>query len=273
MPFENWKAYAEIHGGGIYYVVEELWGDTSSITDAYYVNDADRSVFVIPPRTCMGYRDFTVQMHVVGAGGVHTGLPSNSVQIPCNAFIEDHAWIDVWFRALVLSEVDDGGDDDVIETHGDFYVANPANNWHEGVTFGGFPGVCDGLPEEYSHLCGLPLTNDTYPAEIFNMCRYGTFFGVSQCDYASNYINNNNHIYVPVYDGDNLQFTFELFDNDDPLAGEWACDLAAWSGPKTIAEWSVLSNYDINPSHPFNGDAACQVFIEIKTIPAPPNYP
>jgi len=273
MPFENWKAYAEYHNGGVYFVVKELWGDTSAITDQYYVGDPDRSVFVIPPRTCMGYRHFTVQMHVMGAGGVHTGPSSNPVQIPCNAFIEDHAWVDVWFRALVLSEVDDGGDDDVIETMGDFYVTNPANSWIEGLTFGGNPSSCGDLPEEHAHLCGLPLTNDTYPTQIFKMCRYGTFYGVSTCAYTSGYLNDNNHILVPVYEGDNLQFTFELFDNDYPLAGEWACDLSASSGPKTLAEWSVLSNYDINPSHAFNGDAACQVFIELKTIPAPSNYP
>jgi hypothetical protein len=273
MPFENWKAYAEYHGGGVYYVVEELWGDTSSITDQYYVQDPDRSVFVIPPRTCMGYRDFTVQMHVLGAGGVHTGLPSNSVQIPCNAFIEDHAWIDVWFRALVLSEVDDGGDDDVIETLGEFVVSKGPYSWKESLLFGGDPSACAGLSEEHSHLCGVPLTNETYPTEIFKMCRFGTYYDLSQCNYTGGYHNDNNHILVPVYEGDNLKFRFSLFDNDDPLPGEWACDLSVWSGPKTIAEWSALSNYDLNPYQPFNGDAACQVFIEIKTIPAPPNYP
>ena len=80
LPVSNWIGYADHWGGSVEFMVTEPFAGGFN---NYYESIMEKTVFVIPPKSCNDERTFVVSLYYHLAGVSQYGLGSFPVKIPC----------------------------------------------------------------------------------------------------------------------------------------------------------------------------------------------
>jgi len=285
------KAMAQTVGANLYFNIniDENDGFPHNV-----ISPISQTAYVIPPtqtpgQLCFGENALMVSLVFEdisnGKDNAISSLNSNVVKVPCYLNPNIPVKVDVSFYQLDLSNVNDGESaPQALELYG-FFNANSSDGSHGSLeaqyypntgcpndNFGGFSSNgtinCWKLPDGNFRLGPVfdQPGNDT-PIGTLPLCvsEAGNCLNQNGTMYFP-YINNNNTIHLTVGDGDNISLAVMLTDYDSASADDPACFAVITTAGKSLVDWSNTDdNYVLHQDD--NGNAACNVNVQIYTVP------
>ena len=209
-----------------------------------------------------GYEYISVSLYVQTSVGDFMSQRSNEVAIPCpHKMNENEVTIEVNFNQFLITDIDDGWDDDVAEAYGFFYVY--PNEWLPGM--GREWGFFDGGGKPYAPPEDYHMTT----AGVYNMWELFLAPADFTTEVTGPYQQNNNRVRVAMHEGDAMMIAARLYDYDD-FYDDMLCDQSIWIGPYTGREWLGMKDTPINMVTDGDGDAVCNFAVILSAVEGAP---
>lgn len=300
LPHQFWVEYAQNHGYDFHWILEVKSNSANFPTYSVYSSKPFRSSW-LPHDGLPGCDEGNLAMRVSmglfskNGGDNLVGPTSNWVAVKCGSPIEDLVFIEVTFKNLSLSNVDDGDTHvgegcigecpDTLEVYGRFGARQASWNavagriviGHEPLSSNncGNPDDVD-LSVEVDDLarpgtCLAFLTNGSYNLVTMPTCAAGpdevSKFASSQDNNYCPYIisTHNNTLLLSVKDGDSIKLAADLIDHDISSNDDAVCVVSLWTQSKPLIQWAATSDesYFLSANH---DNADCSVEVVLNAV-------